>query len=521
MSGWFDSIPGGETDGCAWTRLEIVALSLVLLALCGIHALTVHADHNWGGDFAQYLNQAAQIVHGTPGGDTGYVYSPLSASIGPRAYPPGFPLLLAPVYAVFGLDIVAFHVMMLALQIAMFGMTYVVLRRRVSRATALTLTAMFGLSPYIIEFRREIRPDMPLTLIWLSILALVARRDVRSGRLGWPLIALVALSVLAPLVRTPGILIVAALVAAALLRERPLTRAATIAAIAATLGLVAARLVFGGGEESYLDQLRDVSWSRTSFHVVHYFVESMRGFWPGPSVPIAGHLVPILWMVVVPFIAAGFVLSVVASDWVIEIAVILHIALMLVWPSTQDLRFLYPVLPLLLLYGGIGWERVLSLVRARSALAARACVVVVLLTITAVYGVRTVKVLRASEPVADGPYSVASQQMFAAVKASTARDAVVVFFNPRVLAFYAERHSVAWAEHENADTQWAFLRSVGATHAIAKRSGIGSESGLVAAARRCPQAFRPIYQNSTFTLFELNFPAWCSCKGGGACSNSS
>ena len=38
--------------------------------------LTVREGHNWGGDFAQYILHARNIVEGRPYAQTGYIYNP-------------------------------------------------------------------------------------------------------------------------------------------------------------------------------------------------------------------------------------------------------------------------------------------------------------------------------------------------------------------------------------------------------------------------------------------------------------
>jgi hypothetical protein len=58
----------------------------------------------WAGDYAQYLSHARAIAEGRPYGDIGYIYHPEAWTIGPPAYPPGLPLTLAPLVALAGVD---------------------------------------------------------------------------------------------------------------------------------------------------------------------------------------------------------------------------------------------------------------------------------------------------------------------------------------------------------------------------------------------------------------------------------
>lgn len=85
------------------------------------------AIHQWAwspgatdGDYAQYLLHAKALVEGRPYAETGYIVHPDAWSIGPRAYPPGLPLTLAPLVAAVGVHSSLFRVLMLA-SMAMFA----------------------------------------------------------------------------------------------------------------------------------------------------------------------------------------------------------------------------------------------------------------------------------------------------------------------------------------------------------------------------------------------------------------
>ena len=65
------------------------------------------------GDYAQYLLHAKAIVEGRPYTDTGYIFHPDAWFIGPRAYPPGLPLTLAPIVALAGVHTPLLRLLML------------------------------------------------------------------------------------------------------------------------------------------------------------------------------------------------------------------------------------------------------------------------------------------------------------------------------------------------------------------------------------------------------------------------
>lgn len=102
-------------------------IGIALVLFLPLLFIGTHTSHDWGDDFAQYIHQAGNIVHGIPQSETGYVYNQLNY-IGPQAYPVGFPLLLAPVYAVAGNSMLAFTTFMSLIYIIL-GLLVVILYR--------------------------------------------------------------------------------------------------------------------------------------------------------------------------------------------------------------------------------------------------------------------------------------------------------------------------------------------------------------------------------------------------------
>src|SRR5579862_5893312 len=87
---------------------------LIMAALIGavgiFYLATLRQGHDWSDDFALYLHHAQNICEGAAYQETGYVYNPRRPLYGPPAYPPLFPLMLVPVYKLFGLSLTAMKV---------------------------------------------------------------------------------------------------------------------------------------------------------------------------------------------------------------------------------------------------------------------------------------------------------------------------------------------------------------------------------------------------------------------------
>ena len=89
-----------EAGANAWAAAALAMLAALYLVLFrpGYSVMG-------GGDFALYLAHAQAIATFQPYAATGFVFNPANAIMSPAAYPPGLPLLLAPLVAVFGIEL--------------------------------------------------------------------------------------------------------------------------------------------------------------------------------------------------------------------------------------------------------------------------------------------------------------------------------------------------------------------------------------------------------------------------------
>lgn len=150
--------------------------TLTLLAV--VAALIVRSSgHQWGDDFALYVNQARGLVEGTAGqvvADNRFAMDNSSfASFTPIAYPWGTSLLLMPIVALVGIDY-AWLKMVPTLAFAVAIVAYWVLaRRRLAAVEALIVTGLIAVNPWYLSATNQVLSDLVFLAIVLATLAVV------------------------------------------------------------------------------------------------------------------------------------------------------------------------------------------------------------------------------------------------------------------------------------------------------------------------------------------------------------
>ena len=181
-----------------------------------------------GGDFALYLAHAQALVQGRPYGDTFFLFNPANAIMSPAAYPPGLPLLLAPVVAGFGLEAAPIKLLMLGALLAMLWGLHLLAEPTLGPRWSAVLVLAAGLSPAILMRRDAVGSDIVFAA-WCYLALLGAR--------GRPVLLGLGVA-MAMLTRSIGVVLAAALALELVFRPGPMRRrlaSALLAGVAVAL----------------------------------------------------------------------------------------------------------------------------------------------------------------------------------------------------------------------------------------------------------------------------------------------
>jgi hypothetical protein len=340
-------------------------LTVLLLAIFLFYQRTIRDGHTWDDDAAQYILHARNIAEGRDYADTGYIFNPQYANLGPPAYPPGFPLLLAPIWAARGLDLNAMKILSVICFVGSLGLIYGLFWRRLGAVAALTLVGVFGFCPTIWQQKEFIGSDFPFLLFaYLAVLAmdhfsLDTQSRIRDAILIAPLIAI------AYSVRTAGLVLLPVVACRSLLKSRRLSPFLLVT--------VLLTVAFCGAEALWM---HSIGASVSLFHIhpgtiirnIWSYGVLLRSFWS-----FGGHATS-SWLLnglIAALALIGFANQVRSREGIgiVEIFAILYTAMLLIYAPVET-RFLYPVIPIYVGLALKGAEDISARIPARLATAA-------------------------------------------------------------------------------------------------------------------------------------------------------
>jgi 4-amino-4-deoxy-L-arabinose transferase-like glycosyltransferase len=402
--------------------------------------LGTHSSHDWGDDFAQYIHQAGNIINGTLQSETGFLYSQLNY-IGPQAYPVGFPLLLAPVYAIAGNSMVAFTSFISLIYIVLGLLMVVFYRQYFSWITALVLAAIFLYNPQMIIFKREVMSDIPFAA--LLLLNFILYRKTESNN--WKQITLLALTsgfMLA--VRPAGIVFVAAIAMEQLFKAvkrkisyKDFTVHSGIFILVPVLlyffiNSILFKIPSGGSIRDYLLFYFTGNFLQIIPENLAHHIEVFR-FLYVPQAGIFEGLSLLLGAVMVTFTLLGFIKRIIQGPDVLDWFFIFYVFMLLVFPNNDSAyRLMVPLGFIFLLYAATGLKSIQFLTEVpawKKTIAAG-----MLLFLLFMPGL--ISIARSGDHLLEGPQQESSVEAFSYIKQNVAAGDLVVFAKPRALALY-------------------------------------------------------------------------------------
>ena len=430
----------------------LVISSIILLStLLGLSVLTY--GQAWYGDFSSYIMQARSILSGTMNEfvtRNAFTVDHSTLLVGPVAYPWGYPTLLAPAYALYGMKPIYLklpNIVLFALFLACF---FMLLRRRLDLLDSALLTSVASFSPALVTFLDQILSDIPFllfsTLSLLLIDFVVEPKRPRKRLWLWN-VFLGAVIFWAFFTRTNGILLLPVLAIYQFFNyywsERDwiaLKKNLGILILPyVTFGILAivALLIFPGGQASYFSHYALLDMAQLSSNV-HYYSTLMGDFFAGLPASL------VIYYVTVAFFILGALVTF-RREYHFVSYVVLSLLLFVTWPEPQGLRFIFPLIPLFLYFSFQGMKWSLKKLSVGYQPLGKGFVygwwgLIALLFL--VSSVQTAYTNLSNQRAINGPFDPYSNAMFEFVRQETPAESVIVFFKPRVMHMLTNRDSL-------------------------------------------------------------------------------
>ena len=259
--------------------------------------------------------------------------------------------------------------------------------------------------------------------------------------------------------------------------------------LAALFALQWALLPQAGG--THLKLLANVTPSTVASNAA-YYLHTVRGFFPfRQTFPHAQFASTAATVCVLPFLLCGFVRHM-AEKPILAIYTLGAVGILLLWPARQGIRFLFPVMPALVVFAGLGVKDFVTFVG--SGRIASFGVVIEILAVLTCIGIYVVRG-RLAPSDEHGAYSADAKELYAAVLRQTPPTARIIFFKPRVL--YLETGRLGFKTS-------SIRRLRDADYLVLCRDGYGTFSYDIESQYPAESArLNLVFENSTFKLYEI------------------
>lgn len=479
------------------TKRSWLILAIILTGIGVFYLLTLRPGHPWSDDFSMYVHHAKNIVSGIDYQTTGYVYDKMFTVIGPRYYPPVYPLALAPVYALFGLNLAPMKVEIILFFLIFLAVLAVSFHEELPFFYLASAVAVIGFNPFFWDIKDDPVSDIPFLLLLYLCFFAIQRLYTSPGqrRPSIKYVLLVGLLIaLADGTRSVGILILPALFILEFLRTRRLTLFPFVASAVAGLGYLAESLAIPG-PSGYWDQF--VFYPRVFPINIHGYFNALVSLWSNGYFAAAQTA---MFAALAALVLIGAVARLRKGITIYEVFGVLYGILIIIWRANQGARFLIPLIPLFVIDLCAGLDQIgkyaFRSARTVEHLSAGAILVALLASYLGVYSKTSFG------PFDSGVETPQSIALFNYIKSSTRPGDVIIYSRPRALALYTDRKAAGYSALENEQFTINYSSYLGASYFLV---GTG-DNYLRLLVKRYPADFVLVYKNPDFSLFHFKAP---------------
>ena len=422
-------------------------LVIIVLVSLVIGAGTLRRGHEWGDDWAWYVLQAKSIWEGTTDEFieiSDFTNYQSTSHLGPLAYPWGYPLILAPFYALNGISPLTLKIPALIFYAGFLLVLYLFASSRLTRTESLLLVSLFAFNPLLLGFLDQILSDVPFLFFSTLTLYLATRGEPRGW---WHYASIGAAVFFTTFLRATGLLLLGSFLAVEFFkllahrRERHIIKqivlnSSVVCAVFALLWLANA-LLFPGGGESYLSQYENLTVDLVKGFIGAYF--KVFGWFFGDGA----------WAQYVYYGVLAFALL---GAWIRRRDELYFILFFILWmlvdityPYWQGPRYIFPLLPIFIYFAFQGMKFAVEKLSEKQRLMGQRIFYGFWLVVVGYF-------LFASSSAAynnvrngrqiNGPFDPVSMEVYDWVERKTSPDSVLIFYKARAMRLMTDRPTI-------------------------------------------------------------------------------
>lgn len=448
--------------------------------------------HIWGDDFAMYISHARNIVEGRPYAQTGYLFNAASP-VSPRMYPPVFPLLLAPVVKISGLNLQPMKIEQVVFFVLALTAVYLFWQEDLGPKYALAVIAILGFSPHFWAAKDNVLSDLPFILFFYTA-GILVRRAPRNGPNWWRWAILIGVVLyLAIGTRTAGVALVAGLLLYDAVKQRTLARLTVVALLTCALLVLVQSGFIGFGFNNY-DGHFHATLHTVANHLISY-PRTLAGFWVASTRNLYSFC--LLGIVAILTVTGAF-FRYKQGFSIVEAFLVPYFALAILWPFSPGIRIVFPFLPWIVFLAIFGFRKIAERLAPWHETAAL-CAFLLMVAVPYIEAYQQTDF----GPIEQSTGSTEFNQLCEAVRDRTAPHDVLIYFRARALALYTGRTASAYNYAGSNDELWAYAGKIHATHLVITDAFDEDHGFLAQIAQRDSSKLQLIYGNAHFALYRI------------------
>jgi hypothetical protein len=465
----------------------------VIAALGIAYIITLSGGHGFANDdFAAYVQHAANLVEGRPYGFSNYIQNPgVLWLTPPNGYPPVFPLLLAPVYRISGLNLRALKLVTAFSFVAFLAIFAELIRPMLSTPMTVCALLLLALNPVFWEFRNDLVSEFPYLMFSFGALLLARSAYKNLAASEWRIGKALLLAVLLYCsygTRAIGIALLPALALADMLKFKRPSRFLLLT-LGFTALFIAAQIFLLVSPKDYLQQVQvspGLLWRNFLFYGKTLSYVWQNAFSKPAQIALA--------VVFTAMAAASFAKKLWQESPAVAFYLLAYLAILLSWSWEIGLRGLLPVLPIYFAHGLEALDRIGG---AWGRASHAACIAALLLISGVTYAADFQCLARLPEPNVQDP---AAQQLFVFLRNNTQSSDVLLFPKARALALFTNRKVAALDPGESAEDSRAFVQRIGADVFIEPTWAPPSSQAFAASEKA---RLRQVFRNDGYEVYRI------------------